>query len=180
VLPHQEVVDLTTAGDDIQDKENDPPPLPKLNVGNSVGSYYLDLLIEEEKKNEGRKKRNEEIKSEQKTKQQKVESLKKLTKVSSAQLAASNHYTLDENVRDLIYEKNAAAEAIQIAANQRKEAAETKKAEHLWTALQKFTACPNGLTVPDLKALVTAATNSTDSPVKKRKEELQQQLYLEP
>ena len=44
VLPHREVVDLTTAGDDIQDKENDPPPLPKLNVGNGVGSYYLDLL----------------------------------------------------------------------------------------------------------------------------------------
>jgi hypothetical protein len=77
-----------------------------------------------------------------------VESLKKLTKVSSAQLAASNHYMLDEN----------------------------GKAEHLRTALHEFTACPNGLTVPDLKALVTAATNSTDSPVKKRKEELQQQL----
>jgi hypothetical protein len=113
-------------------------------------------------------------------KQQKVESLKKLTKVSSAQLVASNHYTLDENVHDLIYEKNAAAEAIQIAANQQKEAAEAKKAEHRWTALHKFTACPNGLTVPDLKSLVTVATNSTDLPVKIRKEELQQQLYHEP
>jgi hypothetical protein len=49
-------------------------------------------------------KKNEEIKSEQKTKHQKVESLKKLTKVSSAQLAANNHYTLDKNVRDLVYE----------------------------------------------------------------------------
>jgi hypothetical protein len=113
-------------------------------------------------------------------KHQKVESLKKLIKVSSAQLAANNHYTLDENVHDLVYEKNVAAEAIQIAANQWKEAVETRKAENLQTALQKFTACPNGLMVPDLKALVTAAINSADLPVKKRKEELQQQLYHEP
>jgi hypothetical protein len=46
------------------------------------------------KKNEGRKKRNEEIKNEQKTKQQEMESLNKLTKNLSAQLAANNHYTL--------------------------------------------------------------------------------------
>jgi hypothetical protein len=61
------------------DKENNPPPLPKVNVGNSVGSYYLNLLFEEEKKNEGRKKRNKDIKSEQKMMHQKVQSLKKLT-----------------------------------------------------------------------------------------------------
>jgi hypothetical protein len=67
-----------------------------------MGSYYLDLLIEEEKKNEGRKKRKEEIKSKQKTKQQKVESLKKLTKVSSAQLAANNHYTLMKCLRSCL------------------------------------------------------------------------------
>ncbi len=116
VLPTQEVVDLTTGSQ--ENKENDPPPLPKINLSNGVGSYYLDLLLEEEKKNEGRKKRNQEIKSEQKTKQQKIEALKKLTKVSSAQLAANNHYTLDENVRDLVYAKNAANEAAQDALKQ--------------------------------------------------------------
>jgi hypothetical protein len=40
--------------------------------------------------------------------------------------------------------------------------------------------CPNGLTVPDLKALVTAATSASDSPVKKKRDKLQQQLYCEP
>jgi hypothetical protein len=42
-------------------------PPPKINVSQGVGSYYFDLLINEELKNEWRKKRNEEIKSEQKT-----------------------------------------------------------------------------------------------------------------
>jgi hypothetical protein len=178
VLPTQEVVDLTTSSQ--ENKENDPPPLPKINLSNGVGSYYLDLLLEEEKKNEGRKKRNQEIKSEQKTKQQKIEALKKLTKVSSAQLAANNHYTLDENVRDLVYAKNAANEAAQDALKQRRQAAESKKNEDLQKALQKFNHCPNGLTVSDLKALVTAVGTSSSSPVKKKKEELLQQMYREP
>jgi hypothetical protein len=65
----------------VHDKENQPPPSKKLNVNQGIGSCYVDVLIEEELKNEGRKKRNQEIKSEQKTKQQKVESLKKITKV---------------------------------------------------------------------------------------------------
>ena len=34
--------------------------------------------------------------------------------------------------------------------------------------------------VPEMKALVTAASKSSDSPVKKKKQELQQQLFREP
>ena len=154
--------------------------LPRVNVAQGIGNYYVDLLIQEELKNEGRKKRNEEIKSEQKTKQLKVEHLKKITKVSSAQLASHNHYTLDETVRDMVFERNAAIEATQVATEQRKQAAELKKTEALQSALRKFDLCPNGLTVPELKSLVTAATTSSDSPVKKKKDELQQQLYREP
>jgi hypothetical protein len=120
-IPFPDAIDLT------DDKENDPPPLTKLNVNIGLGSYYVDLLIEEELKNEGRKKRNEEIKSEQKTKQQKVESLKKITKVSSAQLESHNHYTLDETVRDMVFEQNATQEAAQMATEQQKHAAELKK-----------------------------------------------------
>jgi hypothetical protein len=128
VLPNKGdgVVDLTGK---LQDKENAPqlPPIPKINVSQGVGSYYVDLLINEELKNEGGKKRNEEIKSEQKTKQQKVEHLKKITKVSSAQLAAHNHYTLDETVHDMVFERNAAFEAAHAAVEQRKQEAKRKK-----------------------------------------------------
>jgi hypothetical protein len=112
VLPgerKQEPVDLTRPAND----ENVPPLPPNLNISQGVGNYYVDLIIEEELKNEGRKKRNEEIKSEQKTKQQKVEQLKKFTKVLSAQLASNNHYTLDETVRDMVFERNAAIVATQ-------------------------------------------------------------------
>jgi len=147
---------------------------------NGTGSYYLDKLIEEEKKDEGRKKRFETIKSEQKTKQQKISHLKTITKISSASLAANNHYTLDENVRDLVLEKEAAELAAKAVIQQKKNSAEVKRSETLKNALRKFVACPNGLTVPDMKVLVAAATKSSDSPVKKKKEELREQLYREP
>ena len=131
-------------------------------------------------KNEGRKKKFEDIKKEQKTRDQKIENLKKISKVSSSQLVARNHYVLDENVLELVAEKNAAQEAAQIASEERKKALEDKRADALKDALRKFTLCPNGLTVLEMKALVIAASKSTDSPVKKKKQELQEQLYREP
>ena len=138
------------------------------------------MLIEEGKKDEGRQKKFEAIKKEQKTNQQKIENLKKITKVSSAQLAACNHYVLDENVRDLVFARNTAIEAAQAETEQRKKSAKLKKAETLNKALEKFIASPNGLTVPDIKALVAAVSKPSNSPVKKKKEELVQQLYCEP
>ena len=182
-LPARHVINL--ADDEDQSKSistslSTIPPLPKLNFLNGTGSYYLDKLIEEEKKDEGRKKRFETIKSEQKMKQQKISHLKTITKISSASLAANNHYTLDENVHDLVLEKEAAELAAKAVIQQKKNSAEVKRAETLKSALRKFVACPNGLTVPDMKVLVAAATKSSDSPVKKKKEELREQLYREP
>jgi hypothetical protein len=153
---------------------------PKINIHAGSASFYLDKLIGEERKDEGRKRKFETIKSQQQTKQQKIEHLKSLTKVSSAALAANNHYTLDENILQIILDKEAADEAAKAATQARKDAAEIKRADMLKKALQKFTLCPNGLTVPDLKILVGAATREPDSPIRKKKNELQEQLYREP
>jgi hypothetical protein len=71
-------------------------------------------------------------------------------------------------------------EAAKKAIEERKKAAEMKRAETLKKALEKFALCPNGLTVPDLKVLVTAASNISDSPGKPRKADLQAQFYREP
>jgi len=102
---------------DVVDLTNEPlKPTYGLKLSNGASNHYLDLLIEEEIKNEGRKKNKcEEMKKEHKISQQKIENLKKLTKVSLLQLAVCNHYVLDENVRDLVYERNAAQEAAQMA-----------------------------------------------------------------
>jgi hypothetical protein len=171
----KDVVDLTVASE-----SEAVIHIPRLNIENGVGSYYIDRLIEEEKKSMGRKNKFENLKSEQRTKQQKIEHIKKLTKVSSAVLAANNHYTLDETVLEMVIDKHNEEEAAKKAIEERKKAADLKRAETLKKALEKFALCPNGLTVPDLKVLVTAATNTTDSPVKTRKADLQAQLYREP
>jgi hypothetical protein len=170
---NDDVVDLT-----VGNSEN--IALPKVNVEAGIGSYYLDHLIEEENKSLGRKRKFEEIKNEQKSKEQKIEYLKKLTKVSSATLAANNHYTLDDNVLQLVMEKQQAEEDAQKAVEMRKRVAEAKRAEALKNALTKFSACPNGLTVPELKVLVAATTTASESPAKNKKGDLTAQLYREP
>jgi hypothetical protein len=95
---------------------------------------------------------------------------------------AHNHYILDDTVLELVVKKtkNEQEEAAQKAAEMWKKAAENKRDECLTKALGKFSESPSTLTVPDLKALVAAAMESTDSPVKSKKADLQQQLYREP
>ncbi len=170
------VVDLTNE----DDGAIPCPPLPLINITKGSGNRYLDILIEEGKKDEGRKRKFEEIKSLQKTKNDKIEHLKRLTKVSSATLAANNHYVLDENIRDLVLAKHQAEQAAQAAVDEMRRLAQEKKTQSLQNALAKFTTCPNGLMGPEIKALVLAATTTTDSPVKSKKAELQVQLYREP
>ncbi len=99
--------------------------------------------------------------------------------MSLAVLAANNHYTLDETVLKMVIDKHN-EEAAKKAIEERKKAADLKRAETLNKALEKFVLCPNGPTITDLKVLVTASTNTTDSPVKTRKADLQAQLYCEP
>jgi hypothetical protein len=57
---------------------------------------------------------------------------------------------------------------------------QSEKKEAVQAALKIFELCPNGLTVPELKSLNVAVSNSDDLPVKKKKSELQEQLYREP
>ncbi len=173
------VVDLTNEDDG--DMSAIPcPPFPLINITQGAGNRYLDILIEEEKKDEGRKRKFEEIKSLQKTKNDKIEHLKRLLKVSSATLAANNHYVLDENVHDLVFVKHQAVQAAQAAVDERRRMAQEKKTQSLQNAFAEFTTYPNVLTVPEMKALVSATTTTTDSPVKSKKAELQAQLYREP
>jgi hypothetical protein len=75
-----------------------PPPLPHPNITAGIGSYYMDLIKEEEQKSEGRKQKFIKLKSEVKTREEKVEHFKKLTKVSSSVLATNNHCVLDQMI----------------------------------------------------------------------------------
>jgi hypothetical protein len=67
------------------------------------------------------KRRFEAIKN-----KQEINHLKTITKVYSANLTTTNHYTLDKNVIDLVLQKEAAEEAPKAAAQGKKEAAELK------------------------------------------------------
>ncbi len=67
-IPGNDVVDLV----DGDGEETHCPTFLNLNFSNGTGSNHLDKIVEEQEKEEGRKKRFEAIKSDQKTKQQKL------------------------------------------------------------------------------------------------------------
>jgi hypothetical protein len=56
-------------------------------------------------------------------------------------------------------DKQQAEEDAQKALEMHKRAAEAKRVEALKNAFRKFSACPNGLTVPELNVLVAATHN---------------------
>jgi hypothetical protein len=58
-----------------------------------------------------------------------------LNKVSSAVLAANNHYTLDETVLEMVVNKHNEEEATKKAIEERKKATELKRAETLKKAI---------------------------------------------
>ena len=82
-----------------------------LNTFHGSASTYMDLLVEKAKKDEGRKPRNEKLKAALKTKKQELHHIKTMGKVSSARVAANNHYVLDENVLGHLEEIEKCAEA---------------------------------------------------------------------
>jgi hypothetical protein len=124
-LPAQEIVDLTAADcaqmNGISSTTTTSTNMAlNINIQTGSGSFYLNKLIEEEKKGEGRKRKFEALKREQQTKEQKISHLKSLTKVSYAVLAANNHYSLDENVMDIVLQKEAADDAARKAIGEKK------------------------------------------------------------
>ncbi len=97
-----------------------------MNVSKGSASLYMDLLIEESKNDEGRKRKNEELKATLKTKEQKLQHIKAMGKVSSARLAASNHYVLDENVLSRLLEIEQSAEAAKTKSKEKQQDLEKK------------------------------------------------------
>ncbi len=166
------VVDLTT--------ENNgrvlPPPLPRPKINKGIGSYYMDKLLEEERKSKGRIEKFKKLKIEMKTREEKVEYFKKLTKISSAQLASNNHYTLDKMVLDRVQEKHDHAEEEKKVAEQKRHDKQRAADEKFYKTAQKFV---DGwlLTVDDMKCLILRVKNNSDSPAKSKKADVEQQFY---
>jgi transcription initiation factor IIF auxiliary subunit len=106
--------------------------------------------------------------------------LKALTKISSAKLASNNHYVLDENVLAQIEEKNLLEETAKMAAQDKQQETQEKRDQKVSQALQKYMQSSVSLTVPELRCLAVALTNQGDSPARKKKEELTEQLQREP
>jgi hypothetical protein len=83
-------------------------------------------------------------------------------------------------VLEQIEEKNLQEEAAKMVAQDKQRTTQEKRDQKVSQALQKYIQCSASLTVPELHCLAVALTNQGDSPVRKKKEELTEQLHHEP
>jgi hypothetical protein len=176
-VSQQPVLDLT-ATDAPSDAPSDeylmPPPLPRPNITAGVGSYYMDLIIEEERKSEGRKQKFIKLKSEVKTREEKVEHFKKLTKISSSVLAANNHYVLDRMILNQVQEKHDMDEAAKQVAEQKRNEKKRSADEKFYKVAEKFVSGAQ-LSVDDMRCLLLRVKSRTDSPLRTKKADVERQ-----
>jgi hypothetical protein len=146
-----DVVDLTINNNDDAAKSIALPAQP--NVAGALGSYYIDKLIEEDKKNEGRQKKYKEEKDSIKTKEEKAEKVLQMAKVSSSVLAANNHFVLGPEVLELVHKNEQTMEFKKLESKRKQDEAKKKLDDKYWNAMRKV-ANMSALTVDDMKSVL--------------------------
>ncbi len=137
----------------------------------------MDKLPEEEQISEGRLEKFKKLKSEMKTREKKVKYFKRFTKISSAQLASNNHYTLDKLVLDRVQEKHSHAEEEKKVAEQKRIDKQQAADKKFYKTAQKFVDS-RLLTIDDMKYLILRVKSNSDSPVKAKKADVEQHLTI--
>jgi hypothetical protein len=112
---------------------------PTPNISSGLGCHYIDKLIEEEKRNEGRIKKFKDAKDSLKNKELKAEKLAVITKVSSSVLAVNNHHVLDKGVLTIVEKNEEDALKKKKESETRKSDLQKKADDKYFSALQKMT-----------------------------------------
>jgi len=145
------------------------------NISSGLGYHYIDKLIEEERRNEGRVKKFKEAKESLKNKEAKAEKLAAITKVSSSVLAVSNHYVLDKGVLSIVEKNEEEAVKKRVESETRKLDQQKKADDKYFAALRKM-ANNAALNKKHMKVLLMRHKHSQDSPIKPKVAELNVQF----
>jgi hypothetical protein len=148
-------------------------PMPNIKEG--LAYHFMDKLIEEEKRNEGRVKKFKEAKESLKSKEAKAEKLATLTKVSSSVLAVNNHFVLDKGVLSIVERNEEEAFRKRKEVETRKAEVQKKADDKYFSALNKY-GKKGALTKDEMKVLLTRHKTSADSPIKSKVSEIRVQF----
>ncbi len=109
-----------------------------------------------------------------KMQKEKVEHLKKLTKISSAVLASNNHYTLDKMVLEHVQQKHDQAKEEKRVAEEKRNEKQQAANETFYKMAEKYLS-GRSLNVDGMKCLILHVKSGTDSPLKSKKAEVELQ-----
>jgi len=149
-----------------------------INIESRYGAEILDKLIEQRSRDDGNRRQLEGQVATQQNKRAREEFLKSQTRITSSKLAGNGMFPLDSDVLNRLEEINTLSD------NKKKEAAEVRKvrksgrANKLQTVAQKYVANPDGpFNVNEMKSLLAEAKEPTNSTVKSKKSEFQNQFH---
>ncbi len=131
---------------------------PTPNISSGLGYHYIDKLIEEERRNEGRVKKFKDVKESLKNKELKAEKLAAIT-VSSSVLAVNNHHVLDKGVLTIVEKNEEDVLKKKKESETRKSDLQKKADDKYFSALQKITKNV-ALNKDDMKVLLTSLTQA--------------------
>jgi hypothetical protein len=135
-----------------------------------------DKLVENRNQEEGRAKKMEEKLRIMKNKEDHINLIKNLPKISSGQLMANGWLRMDKTVRDNRRKRKEVDEKIIEERNVKRNKAKDNQQQRYQTAINKCTLTKQALTMVDLTALVKQASEKGDAALKKNRLELIQQL----
>jgi hypothetical protein len=141
-----------------------------------MASNVLDLLIQDEAKSLGRKRKYDEYKASSDNKEIKLQKIQAMLGISSANLAGASLYTLDRDITEVLRVKDNEELRKKTVATNRKEVIDTKARERFLTAALKYKDSKS-LNATDMKALLRKVTEPNDSPIKTKITELSQQYH---
>lgn len=142
------------------------------------GSFaaMTDVLLDQRNQDKGREKSIREKMVIMKNKQQHIDLIKNLPKISSGQLMSNGWLRMDATVRDNKRKRKEDEDTNKSIQQQKRQKVLQQQQERYQAAINKCLVTKQTLTMADLTALVKQSSEKGDSPVKKGRDDLIQQL----
>jgi hypothetical protein len=166
----------TTDKSDGDNNTSDPSSISTLEYakGGVKSSTMLQAMISEESKSEGRRKKFEEQKRQREQTDQQLTAISTLTSFTSGQMASSNRWILNKDLLEQVKKKEEEDERKRIEGEQKKQSQKDKDTANFRASYHKYIS-KQRLSTVDYRNLLRRIKEPTDSPIKTKVAELQQQ-----
>jgi hypothetical protein len=176
LLNHPRLIQKPNQPTEQASEPNNPPiDLTVMNTNGPAVTGYVDQLLQDKMKDDGRRRRFNADRERGRNNEQRLDALNRITKLSSGQLAVNDHWRLTD--KELLLK----AQAKQDSEDQQKQQAAARRYEQTAKSQEKFIVAYNkyasnqNLHSEDLKALIKKVKKKDDTPLRSKITELREQ-----